>query len=375
MILSPDIQDHRIQFCSCCHLSLRWKMAMWKEWVGVHAAAYILCRCIHTMQLHIVTMLIKELWVHWRLWWTLIPGLQCEYEGLSWSRYEGGGASKRSLEAPQQRRGGGTRESSDKFWQERESISTDGEVAPGVWVRAASRDCVVETERAVEGVLCLAAGLEVQEDQGRVDGDGERHEGVWCILELIQAIFQITVGCSWESNNLVRAGLTIVVRDGKLVDGFWLDVQQGEFGIAEEVLWRLGLELVQFWTRVALQRGTEPGDRPQTSRNCVILWSRFYLFLFFTSVIIIINSNHPVSCIPQMTWTERLRDAEQFGPCKARWVSRRMRTSLVSPRNTMLHFSCRCWGACALIFYKACDEQFINSLLQKIYWVQTIKQN
>ena len=109
---------------------------------------------------------------------TLIPGLQCEYEGLSWSRYEGGGASKWSLEAPQQRRGGGTRESSDKFWQERESISTDGEVAPGVWVRAASRDCVVETERAVEGVLSLAAGLKVQEDQGRVDGDGERHESV-----------------------------------------------------------------------------------------------------------------------------------------------------------------------------------------------------
>ena len=47
---------------------------------------------------------------------------------------------------------------------------------------------------------------------------------------------------------MVRAGLIIVVRDGKLVDGFWLDVQQGEFGIAEEeVLGGICVEgLVQF---------------------------------------------------------------------------------------------------------------------------------
>ena len=40
------------------------------------------------------------------------------------------------------------------------------------------------------------------------------------------------------------------------------------------------------------------------------------------------------------TWTERLRDEEQLGPWRARWVKRRIRTSRVSPRNTILHFSC-----------------------------------
>ena len=64
----------------------------------------------------------------------------------------------------------------------------------------------------------------------------------------------------------------------------------------------------------------------QTFENCEV--SEMKVRVFITTII---------------TWTERLREEEQFGPCNARWVRRSISTSLVSPRNTMLHFSCKNW--------------------------------
>ena len=51
----------------------------------------------------------------------------------------------------------------------------------------------MKAERPVEGVLRLAAGLEVEEDEGGVDGDGEGHEGARCILDFI--VWVVTSGC------------------------------------------------------------------------------------------------------------------------------------------------------------------------------------
>ena len=56
----------------------------------------------------------------------------------------------------------------------------------------------MKAEGSVEGVVRLTkAGLEVEEDKGGVDGDGEGHEGA-CrrILELIFWVaFQVTSRC------------------------------------------------------------------------------------------------------------------------------------------------------------------------------------
>ena len=42
----------------------------------------------------------------------------------------------------------------------------------------------MKAEGSVEGVLRLTAGLEVEEDEGGVDGDGEGHEGACPIPQL-----------------------------------------------------------------------------------------------------------------------------------------------------------------------------------------------
>ena len=54
----------------------------------------------------------------------------------------------------------------------------------------------MKAERPVEGVLRLAAGLEVEEDECGVDGDGEGHEGACRVLQLVVWVgFQVTSGC------------------------------------------------------------------------------------------------------------------------------------------------------------------------------------
>ena len=63
--------------------------------------------------------------------------------------------------------------------KEGKGVSTDCEVAPCVRVRRPLRDRAVEAERPLERVLGPLAhgGLEVEEHQSGVDGDGEGHEG------------------------------------------------------------------------------------------------------------------------------------------------------------------------------------------------------